>query len=329
MTLTNSLTILVCFFFSIQLCCQSSTGGLEFEVSRISSTYFSFINKAELAIVEANYTKAKKLYDKAFKTIAYQYSDDIFNALKVSEILDDTLNVKALSQELMNRGLCLEFFEDIPAATNLSKSPDINRNEKFRFELEDLHISDQEIRYNNASRKEIRRVDSLNYLKFLALVDTYGYPNVINIGIECSSNNKGIAPQPLSELLVHFAQHQFADIDSTLRLMLNNHAINPYQYGYHMGNKKRDIPFYATPIVRIEGKYYTYRHTKPRRKEINRKRQSYGMASIEDQIKKIRFRLANTSGVNFRFYTSIDQYNGLAEDLVKKHFVEYDLLLIK
>lgn len=326
MALANSFTIIIFLLLSIQLCSQSSTVGSEFTANRISSIYFSLINKAELAIVKANYPKAKKLYDKAFKTTAFQYSDDIFNALKVSEILKDNASVKAISQELMNRGLCPEFFEDIPAAANLSMSPDINRNEKFRFELEDLHNSDQDVRYSNASRKEIRRVDSLNYLKFLDLVDIYGYPNEINIGIECSSNNKGIAPQPLGLLLLHFAQQKFTGIEKTLANMLKHDAIDPYQYGYYMGFEKRDISFYAVPIVRIENKYYTYRHTKPRRKEINRKRQSYGMASIEDQIKKIRFRLANTTEVNFRFYDPIDQYNGLTEDLVEKHFVEYDLL---
>ena len=166
-------------------------------------------------------------------------------------------------------------------------------------------------------------------MKFKKLVIQYGYPSERLIGIKCSENRKGIAPQPQRILLRHFYQSKYFSLDTFLLQSMKNLLIKPEEYAtysnfIHASNTRCDIE----PITLIDKKYYAFTLTDSIKNAIDNNRNSICLFSREEHIEKIKFKETNNSkGFRIPQYSSINSLSNLPKDI--KESLMKDLHVIK
>lgn len=288
-----------------------------------NASYFKTINKAELAIIKGNIKKSNQHYKKAFKNNEKGYAEDYYNGLKSALIVGDIDFAYYNANCLAEKGICRDFFEQFdPLKKDEVKwqqlmqtvdSSGINLNLEYRRVLEEMFSIDQTVRFDRKNREEIRRIDSLNYEKFKELISLYGFPTEEAIGIGCSENRKGIQFMPYSLPLRHFSQRRYAGLDSILINALNQNQIQPYYFFDSMGALgNKDWKVYIDPVVKMNEVYYTYNLDKKEVRDMDEKRRKMGYIPIEEQIKKIMFRL-NDNKEGFSLTAPIEIFPNMPE----------------
>lgn len=301
-------------------------------------SYYKLVNRAEMFIVHQNYSEALNLYQKAFK-INEGFSNDSYNALLCAVELKNIDLVYFNARVLAEKGLCIDFFEQFQILKNNTKywnkiveivDSKGKINIDYRIELERMLSNDQNIRPLRMDNSEaVKQVDSLNFMKFKKLVIQYGYPSERLIGIKCSENRKGIAPQPQRILLRHFYQNKYFSLDTFLLQSMKNLLIKPeeyatYSYFINAPNTRCDVD----PITLIDKKYYVFTLTDSIKNAIDNNRNSICLFSREEHIEKIKFKETNNSkGFRIPQYSSINSLSNLPKDI--KESLMKDLHVIK
>lgn len=315
------LPAIICLFS-----CQSNS------IFKDCKGYHDFINLAELAIIRDDFQTAKIAYKKAFQCPHPGFTDDFFNALKVSILCQDMDFSYENAEKLARLGICEDFFnqfdwirKDSIKWANLmvlieQKS---NVNHEYREILEDMFNEDQSIRGDRSKPERIENVDSLNYQLFKELVQRYGYPTAHNIGIECSNNLRGIQYLPQEVMLTHFSQRKYLGIDTLLLEAWRDKKICPHICADYLELFGYTTKHYPVPVVKIEGALYTFRMSDSLRNIVNENRKEFGMESIEDHILKIKYKLDHQE-TNFRFFTSIHQFPMFSQQWVDTTFIKLE-----
>ena len=318
-------------FLALLLILLSCHSGKEIEdtKSNLNQSWLSYwdkINRGELEIINGDYASAKKYYEESLKNERFVFSDNLYNGLQISIELGDTLFGIKNAEKLIQLGICEEFFsanDFLKTIYEYANKEIKSTNKAYRYALEEMFNADQEIRQSGGTRALRNKVDSLNFVRFQELVIAYGYPTDQKIGIDCSTNNKGISPPLHHILMTHFSQHRYEEVLKILKKALSEGEINPYHFSdYRYLYDIHDS--YPNPIVRIGSQYYRYKLSEAQRNKANQLRRSIGMSSIEEQINKIEYSLENDRG--FRFFTPINNFPDslFPDSLMNELFERYD-----
>lgn len=296
---------------------------------RSEMRYYEYCNEAELAIIKEDFEKAYKAYQKAFKTSHPGFARDFYNALRVSESVNQSDLAYEYAWKLANLGMCTDFFY---LNTNLKDTPELLKkvvevapvfNEQYKQQLEKMANEDQIARYDRSDLENINRVDSLNFLEFKMLVKENGFPDERMLGLECTDNNQGFNPPSYRILLLHFAQHRYKGVKEILDNALADKKMSPQMYMDYVQYLGLGIRYQPAPVVKIDGNYYTYKMTDAEIKEINENRAVIKAPSLEAQIEKIKFKVKNGL-MRYRIYTAIDQFSGLEQSVIDTVFVKLE-----
>lgn len=185
--------------------------------------YHKEINHAELKIVESDFQNSLNHYQKAFELVDKPFAKDLYNASLCSTKLNNHSLTYVLVKQQVKKGIPLKFFKS-KKYKNFRKSnfgdslkkeektlirvAKQNVNQDYLSELKELDRLDQKIRkrkYGYPMSDTIVKVDSLNMIKLLKLIDNYGYPSENIIGI---TNPKRTFAKPQNIVLRHFFQNQ-------------------------------------------------------------------------------------------------------------------------
>lgn len=312
---------------------KADTNSLKYQQSK--KDYYLFINTAEQNIIEKNYKKAQHNYLSAFQCSHPGFADDYNNALKIASMVGDTSLAFYASKKLLERGMCLEFFQNFPLLLHDSLKwakqvkdahPGASKvNLEYRRTLFQMLNEDQDVRMDRVPDK-VSKADSLNFVKFKRLVNTFGYPSEELIGIECSDNLQGIKSQPQDLMLLHFSLRQYAGLDGILCQALSDNQISPYEYASFMSNLNSDTLYFTSPVAEIKDEYYTFRFSSDSSKaRINSYRAEIGLPPVEDQVKIILATIKNGKN-GFRFFAPIDRLpDDIPQRVIDKYYSKIQL----
>lgn len=300
---------------------------------RDSKSYFHFVNLAEIHIINSDYKKASRCYNKAFETNHPGFSDDFFNALKVATITKNKRLAVFCLKKLAIMGLCKELLEEfffLKNATDLwdeimklSKNAEKIHLDHYRYEIDFMHNADQDVRFERDS-SVMAKTDSINFAKFTDLVKKYGFPSETKIGIACTANKKGIEPPPYNTILWHFAGRKYKGLKDIIDMALEKSEIDPYIYATYM-NLLSPGEYYPSPVIKWDdGNYYKYYMSDSLETLVNKNRNAIGLPTVGEQVQEIKHRIKNGRN-GFRIYTPIAKYDGLPEWYVKEKFVKIEL----
>jgi hypothetical protein len=185
-----------------------------------------------------------------------------------------------------------------------------NIDKNYREKLEQMFYDDQAVRQERQGRQAINNVDSVHYIEFKRMVSQYGFPTENLIGVKCTETNNGIQPSPYDLPLMHFSQRRYKNVDSLLDAALKENSIQPHWYAYFTAHLGKPINYYISPIVVMNGEYYTYHLNDSLLAEVNKHRRKIGLSSIDNQIRKIKYRLNNPQS-QFRLFGPIEYFPNL------------------
>ena len=170
--------------------------------------YNKNINKAELAICKAQYTKADKFYDKAFENKKPFWIDLYRATLLNHHCLNNTqkaINYSIILAELGNFSYTW-FIEEKDTLENITlyhvyktikDTTTIIFDKNLKNVIDSIRQSDQEIRNerlfsddddDDIWEQKIKYVDSINFCKLKSLYKKYGTINEYNMGMEAMRN---------------------------------------------------------------------------------------------------------------------------------------------
>lgn len=286
--------------------------------------YAGLVNQAELSIIDADYSKAVEYYRQAFGAVPFRFSRDLYNAICCTRFSGDEKLAFDLCRQLAQKGCDTAFF----ASSVFDFLRERQSWEAFRLEIPVLHAaflegtnlalkseisamleSDQyyrKLEKNQAKgspeqliyKDSIQLTDSLRYLRLLEIFQQYGYPGESTTGVTLTADGTLLQKHELSVVLLHLFQKGRLDLAPYLLRGVENGSLKPEEYAnYHefVYNLKKDSSaFYLrNPVMQIDEDYYKVAHADhPEIMELfNRNRARIGMASVQDEQKKIIFQL--------------------------------------
>ena len=161
--------------------------------------YYELTNKAELAIIDSNYSEATGLYKKAF-TMKEGNGTDLFNAFIVSFLTKDTQNARLCFRELTLHGMKLSVLENSKFGEKISKdqlfqlvTSDYDslrevclKSDKPRLAsiLDSIYDNDQRARQNSKEMHvSYEDIDNANVDNICNFVQKYGFPSFEKVGV--------------------------------------------------------------------------------------------------------------------------------------------------
>jgi len=157
---------------------------------------------------------------------------------------------------------------------------------ELRAGIDSLLTIDQDYR-RETSKDELRVRDSLTFISFKYLCETYGYPNSKKIGVYffTSSDGKVVLNNSANWILYwHYAQRQKRDYLELITKAMFRREISAYDFSllethYHLGEN-----YSMQPLYRIRGQYYRENYSIEYLKKIDSLRNTRGLMSIQEQI---------------------------------------------
>lgn len=182
--------------------------------------YYTYINKAELALLDSAYPQAASHYSAAFQKKKFPFEKDILNAMVCNALIGNYPRSYDYGEELLKRGLGIHFlqkklvlkpFFDSDYGIRLEqKSKTISMDKKrkaLHAAWDSIHSLDQEFRkiepdyHKGIYLDTIRKIDSSNVLFFQKFIRKYGFPCEKLIGLDDSD----LLFKPYSIVLLHQA----------------------------------------------------------------------------------------------------------------------------
>jgi hypothetical protein len=299
-----------------------------------NQTYYQHIIKAQLAFVDGDYSKASKLYTKAFKVqkpypydkhqaiqteldygkgdekIIKQYLKD--SGGKGTDMSGDTY-VKNMSQTHPKFGE-LPYLNDIIEHFNNTEPV---QQEKYVHAdaFKELRDKDVQIReaaiadvgqlkmYKSHWSKPIRQVDDENIVKLLVLLqDTALNENDCH---ECFQN--------MGIVLIHAASNGNAEWVDPIVSIFNDGRMDVRRFVRMMDDaatrlkpkdreklKEKDLYYGSFNCIRLYNLMYLMPYTDDEKHTLNRNRKKIGFKSIDDEMKIITWQFRNNDAMNFK-----------------------------
>jgi len=199
------------FILILSFCCQAI-----FSQSLELKKYYQLINKAELALVEENYSASLKIYKEAFKAYRKGFASDYYNAALVAAQLKKYSQTYLYLKELAALGsdpksnaykdlvLLKGFWSSKygPRAEILDSTTNKTYNKIYREIVLQLVENDQHFRHLKGSytlyQDTINAIDKENVKTLLSLIDKYGFPSERLTGL----NKEGLG-LPATTIIIH------------------------------------------------------------------------------------------------------------------------------
>lgn len=302
--------------------------SLLFAQNNNPSKYFDNINKAELAIIDSNYSKACKYYKKAFNYLTEPFGNDLNNFLVCGLYTDDSVALQMCCPFFIRRSYDYDTYSDTYKEKRLSnywlyliESSNIKSEVDTNFvrfintllskdvKSRSSEIVDGKVIMKDKSGYEIFDQDSLNMAQLIDYIKI----NNIELNEKNVSSNEKIFNRYYSTmqitgqiLLIHYAQSAYRR-QNPLSLDLRNKVIlgefDPQLYahlvdyrGYGLdgleANFQNDIYGYRTSLsMHEDGKLVLKypQYDKKRLKEINKNRRKIYLCEYSDFIKKLNY----------------------------------------
>ncbi len=297
--------VIISSFFSNLIIAQSDTKKYD------AAKYFAYTNKAELQIVDSNYTNAISFYDSAFKNLAVPLSQDMYN-YSICAVLEKKYGIAYDAIKfLIERGCDTTMFYKNPVFhdfRNLEQKRIRKQYPKFISnrrkyidsniikDIFEMNEADQYFfrkRQNNLSNKPL--IDSLqknddsitlNLKKYFSIFQ-YLHEGVIGVRVEDSK----LSCYPIFNILVrHHYQNLKYDLTPILRNALESGYIKPELYASWVEFEFQRTPGFGAESLVKEINDSLFISTFPGIKsKIEEKRMKIGLCSLEEQVKKTIF----------------------------------------
>ncbi len=228
------------------------------------SSYYSAISKAELAILDSNYTESYFFYKKAFKTVSSGFAKDYFNAAICAAYAQDKNGVVSCFSQLALKGVSLAYLKEHLAWKYLKNDTILAFFEKRIFEqcrkkylseknlllkdklLNIFHI-DQDIilkKYPDAPKRHFNNIQTLD-----SLINIYGFPSEDIIGVGDSLET---SPSFLNILYNDYAKYyednKFFNI---VKMAAIDGKLHPSLTAFYMSSLKPVFELEATAVYKV------------------------------------------------------------------------------
>jgi hypothetical protein len=276
--------------------------------------YHLKIREAENLIIKNNLEDAVLTYDTAFKMIPIPFGRDYYNASVCNVKTKKTQRAFELLSKLASKGFAFKYIETsvfkplkkeirwVSFTKHYQKELNIfqnNLNQRFVKEINDLALKDQFFRAKSGSYKKygdtIRKIDHLNMIKILSIIDSCGLPTEEMIGIKNKFDDQGY-----DIVILHYCQQRSRN-QSTQNLLerldkaLNLGQLDPYTYSFWLSlQNDKHLPNYeASPIYKFtkENKWRYTLNSKEKKDLIDQNRKKIGLESSDDFREKALFSL--------------------------------------
>lgn len=269
--------------------------------------YYQFTNKAELAIIDSNYTHAMHYYKQAFKT-GYQFPVDLFHMMNVSCEIKDYDNAKWsinklatfnpnkdwIVAHLIRNKLCdsIEIKVLFGDYDNYVSSLDTAMQNDNRAIWDLMYVIDQGCRKTDTTY--IDRCDRWIDKELIDFINKKGFPTYEKIGLKLYFVNIGYRDTEIDMLLTH--RRSMKD-NELMKLAYKATMIGDY-----------DIRAFITSWDFGSNDYWIVipeNYSAKELEEVNKKRAEIGLCDIEDYLKKIEYsqRKENLKSQKYNFFT--------------------------
>lgn len=300
--------------------------------------YLAIVNKAELAIMNKDYIMAIQLYDKAFKKYARPYSRDIENAIQCALLSKNNTKIYEYAKALIAIGCDLNFFDKqqdfiafkhskewlklIKEYSALRTQFSKKCNWKLRHQLEALIARDQYWRNKDPNYQVLKdstfKEDDLIMRELLAIFEN-GYPSEYKVGVFIKEDTLINSELILPLILLHnytsdTNYKKGVNLTKQLTNFANDGSLHPDIFSYlhdRAGKYKIGNGFAREGIIwKIKGNLYFEKLSKEVVEDINVRRLSLGLCSVEEMRKKAVYQ---------------DQHNGLFDFFENAYFNSIDM----
>lgn len=298
--------------------------------------YYSYINSAEIAIYDSNYSEAEKLYDLGFNYKKHPFLVDVYNLTLVYAIQKKHKKVYENLKKLADFNYPISKFEDEVVFTifadfyrskygkriiKYAENPNYSFNLNLRKTYDSLLVVDQYFRKKEGSYKvygdTIYKIDKSNVELMYKLIAQYGFPSEDLIGtsfgfsynqfnIIVSHNHPNVSNKLMTydfhELLLSAIISGAINNRKGANLIETNagysyYGINSFGKIHHY--RITPIEFYIPkPEEGIYGYFPIKEDDKELVQELNKKREEIGLPTIEERRKAFKL------GINTLFLLS-------------------------
>lgn len=284
-----------------------------------ASTYYPYINQAELAIISEDYTTAVSHYKKAFSAVKNGFARDYRNAVLCGIQTQDDPFAFALLEKIALKGVGKKYFEDsafvplqgkrewrilMQSLDRLQKEFVANSSQPLRKELEAMHERDQFFRVKEGSYDvygdTIAKIDFENVTRFRQMVKETGFPTEEMIG---AFNQEKKAPFYI--VLHHHAQTlsqeekkypRAASLSPEIIAATKAGQCPPALAGFLLSmenNPSLNYGAWGVNRLRVNGvlrpHFLLDKHTDDLTKTINERRAAIGLESLEEFREKCQY----------------------------------------
>lgn len=287
---------------------------------------------AESYILEENYCMSTEVYNNLYENYAI-WNEDLKSALYSSLYCDDKESVERFIMALLERGAPIEFFENELDTFTFFQSEvweEIkNRKIDYSFDPElrevilEMHKRDQKDRYDVINRM---LDDYLNLVELNKITIERGFPNSMELGIDYYK--AGLSYNRYFRIiLLHLVKLQPWDFGEWLQDLYFKSKISPKDFVYLMAYVRTcddlQLTCFSPPasnVIFVDGLLFTCGEKKM--EKINSNRRLFFLDSVEDQIRKVKFRNTHSEvpwrlGTTFGTYhsTSLEDFESFSKEL--------------
>lgn len=206
--------LLLCLlmWYSIHVTGQNLSSGLK--------KYYSYTNKAEIAITDSAYVQAAMYYQCAFKLKTDPFGRDLFNAMVCNALAKNNSIAYLYGKRLLKNGYSIKALKSKTSLLAFFKSSDgiqlenesssfskSSQQKIFWMQFDSIAKTDQKFRiiepnyHVGVYLDTIDKIDSSNVVFLKQFIKKYGFPGEKLIGL----NDTDLARHPYSIILLHQA----------------------------------------------------------------------------------------------------------------------------
>ncbi|WP_448635428.1 hypothetical protein [Pedobacter panaciterrae] len=285
---------LICFCFGYSL----SYGETKQDSIKL---YYSNKNKAELAIIDSNYSEALVFYKKAF-SYKQPNARELYNSFVVAYLLKDTINTQNFYNALALHGLEKEKFELSKNFGRTIVKDDfyiyISRNYDSLYQrsaktqmpkwgriLDSLYKVDQRVRSTKSDN--IASVDSLNRTFLSKHISKHGFPGFNQVGFyDKMLGGQAYSPTTFWFVMWH-ARYQYVALDNVAFQGVMSGDFPPEDYALLMDTKEDPVYYSILKKEVVDGKIKFL--TPLDEKYIDEKRAVIFLDKLSDFKKKLNY----------------------------------------
>ena len=289
--------------------------------SDYTKDYYPLVNKAELSILESNYSEALELYQEAFKAVPTPFARDYYNAAVCAMLLENKKQSLTYLEKLASKGVSIDYLAQQPVFDAMQttkqwrkfkrkypkyrKQYDSQVNLDLRADLDELYARDQYFREAKGGLRvyadTLRKIEAANTEQFLEWVKTYGYPGEALIGV-----GDTLEQLPRFSIIIQrqTKARQGYDFSKILSEAVKQGRISPQAAAYLIEQQVGRSKYGSKAYVQIScstceeervsdnlGKYLEEKRTEKELLTIDANRKVLGLESFNDYKRKVLYSL--------------------------------------